>query len=221
MGGACCSSEKIQESRPRSLQARAIVKKNSEAAASLEQARSVSAEDKSPKGGDTQEGEQKPAGDYTLLPESEVKLQSEQWLFLDIATLPYRDLNLVPPLGQAAVNGFTNQGVNCYMNVVFQVIVNMPGVKEYFIGNIHQKEAIAEGKPQLEDSFVGRFGELVQVYHSYNDYILEPTRLLQNIAQNHKLFNASLDQEDAHEFLMYVIDRLATDLNRYTVIIKK
>lgn len=153
-------------------------------------------------------------GDFALLPESEVKLQADQWLFLDIATLPYRDLKLMPTIGQASVNGFVNSGVSCYMNVAFQVLANMPGLKEYFLGNIHQKEACYEGKFQLEDSFVNRIAELIQVYHSYNDYVMEPAKLFENIAGHSKIFSPSQEQEDAHEFLMYILDRLATDLNR-------
>lgn len=174
-------------------------------------------EDIAPKNAEIEEIDQVAEGDeHTLLPESEVKILSDQWLFLDIVTIPYRDLKLMPTIGQASVNGFISGGMVCYMNVVFQAIINMPGIKEYFLGNIHQKEAFADKKSTLGDCFVNRVGELVQIYHSYNDYILEPTSLSTIVADKSKQFGSFTEQHDAHELLTFMIDCLSVDLNRYS-----
>lgn len=220
MGGACCSANKIEESKKRANLGKKILpnKDKSEEADQVvnkDTQQPFEHSDSSDKNDEYQNAGQAALGDdFTLLPESDVKLQSEQWLFLDIATLPYRDLKLMPGIGQACVNGFINSGITCYMNVVFQAIINMPGIKEYFLGNIHQKEAIYNGKSQLNDTFVTRVAELIQIYHSYNDYVLEPTKLFDNISKNSDYFRSTGRQEDAHEFLTYAIERLATDLNR-------
>lgn len=153
--------------------------------------------------------------EFSPVPDSAVKFQPNSWLFLDIAQVPYHELRLIPNIGQAKVNGFVNHGVSCYMNVVFQTLCNMPGLKEYFLGNIHLKEFQQRGHSPLEDNFVNRIAELVQLYHSYNDFVLEPLHLVSEIKSHSKTFSAADTQHDAHEFLMYVLDRLASGLNRY------
>ena len=152
--------------------------------------------------------------EFNLVPASDVKLQTNAWQFLDISQVPYKELRLIPAISQAKVNGFVNTGVNCYMNVIFQFICNMPGLKEYFLGNIHLKEFAESSNEPLENSFVNRIGEMVQLYHSYNDFALEPVWLCEDIKGHSKTFSAADTQQDAHEFLLYLVDRLATALYR-------
>lgn len=106
------------------------------------------------------------------------------------------------------------------MSVVFQAIANMPGLKEYFLGNIHIKEMVAEGGLGVEDNLIYRLGELVQLYHSYNDHVFEPTRLFEIISE-HSKFNPRQSQEDAHEFLMYMLERISGITNRYALASKE
>lgn len=152
--------------------------------------------------------------EFNPVSSADVKFQTSAWQFLDISQVPYKELRLIPAIGQAKVNGFVNTGVNCYMNVIFQLICNMPGLKEYFLGNIHLKEFAEASNQPLEDTFIYRVGELVQLYHSYNDFALEPTWLSEEIKGHSKTFSAIDTQQDAHEFLMYILDRLSTALNR-------
>lgn len=152
--------------------------------------------------------------EYSLIPDADVKFQTTGWQFLDIAQVPYKELRLIPSIAQAKVNGFVNRGVSCYMNVIFQVICNMPGLKEYFLGNIHIKEFSDTANSPLEDSFSSRVGELVQLYHSYNDFVLEPVWLIDHIKAHNKTFSSPDTQQDAYEFLTYMLDRFSTELNR-------
>lgn len=152
--------------------------------------------------------------EFTPVPDSDVKFLNNGWQFLDIAQVPYKDIRLIPSIGQAKVNGFANNGVSCYMNVIFQFLCNMPGIKEYFLGNIHLKEFQEKANQPIDDNFPNRIGELIQLYHSYNDFVLEPTWLISEIKVHSKTFSSPDLQQDAHEFLMYMLDRLSTSLNR-------
>lgn len=152
--------------------------------------------------------------EFNLVPGADVKFQTNAWQFIDISQVPYRELRLIPAIGQAKVNGFVNTGVSCYMNVIFQFLCNMNGLKEYFLGNIHLKEFAESSSEPIEDNFINRVGEMVQLYHSYNDFALEPVWLAEEIKNHSKTFSAIDTQQDAHEFLIYLIDRLSTALNR-------
>lgn len=152
--------------------------------------------------------------EFTPVPDLEVKIMTNGWQFLDIPHLPYKEIRLIPAIGQAKVNGFVNNGVSCYMNVIFQLFCNMPGIKEYFLGNTHIKEFQQRQNEPIEDTFVNRIGELIQIYHSYNDFVLEPLWLISEIKNHSKTFSSSGMQQDTHEFLMYMLDRLANSLNR-------
>lgn len=100
------------------------------------------------------------------------------------------------------------------MNVVFQSIANMPGLKEYFLGNIYLKETATEGNAGIEDNLITRLAELVQLYHSYNDHIFEPNKLFEIISEHNNTFNPRDSQQDAHEFLIYLLNRISTLSNR-------
>lgn len=152
--------------------------------------------------------------EFTPVPDHEVKFLRNGWQFLDISSLPYKEIRLVPNIGQAKVNGFVNSGVTCYMNVIFQMICNIPGLKEYFLGDVHLKEFQQQASDPLQDNFVNRMGELIHLYHSYNDFVLEPIWLIKDIKSDNKTFSSNDTQQDAHEFLTYMLDRLGEGLNR-------
>lgn len=152
--------------------------------------------------------------EFNLVPDSDVKIMADSWEFLESDELPYKEIRLTPVIGQAKVNGFINNGVSCYMNVIFQLICNMPGLKEYFLASIHLKEFSERPYEPAGDTFINRIGELVQIYHSYNDHVLYPFRLSEEIEKNSKTFSSKKTQQDAHEFLTYILDRLSTALDR-------
>lgn len=212
MGGACCSAGKIEESRLRTYLGQKIAALHEEVDASPLSAMGSPKKDVNI---NEEEGEYDPLlSEFNVISESEVVIQASGWNFLDITQMPYKELRLVPPIGQAKVNGFINQGVNCYMNVIFQMLCNMPGIKEYFLINLQIKESSEQPNVEIEDNFINRVAELIQLYHSYNDFVLEPTWLFKEITNHNKTFNPIENQQDAHEFLIYMLERLSTNLNR-------
>lgn len=160
--------------------------------------------------------------DYVLVPDREVRIAKGLYPFPEVMTLPYKELVLLPNIAQSNVNGMVNVGVSCYFNVVMQAIVNSPGIKEYFLSRLYIKETMKEGfeDPELlsyhiPDTISNRIGEFVQLYHSYNDHVLNPVKLISLIKEKSKLFDPYQNQDDSHELLLYLLDKIATELNRY------
>jgi ubiquitin C-terminal hydrolase len=145
------------------------------------------------------------------IPKDSIQIARDTWKVAPVAGIPFKEIAAVNPPTQACVNGLINSGYSCFMNVVFQGLACTPGVKEYFLQNLQLEEF--PGK-QGADSISNRFAEFVQVYNSYNDHILDPHRLVQLIVEQSKVFNPRINQEDAHEFLLYLLDKLSTELNR-------
>lgn len=103
-------------------------------------------------------------------------------------------------------NGFVNEGVYCYMNVVLQCLLSTPGIKEYFISGLHKKDtppasAFAPAPLSLVSSL---FAELVTTYFSFRDVKLDPSGLKNCLKLKSERFNGD-SQEDAHEFLIFLI----------------
>lgn len=152
--------------------------------------------------------------DLEEVPESEVMLTAEVYPYSEILAVPVKDIPMLSNLNQACVNGLINVGNSCYFNVVLQCLANTPGIKEYFLSNLHLKEFNLNGRISPADSLTSRIGEFIQLYHSYNDYVMNPFKLIEMVIEQSKIFDPTKIQEDAHEFLLYMLDRIATDLNR-------
>lgn len=162
--------------------------------------------------------------DYESVNDREVRIAQGLYPFPEITHLPYKELHLLPSLSQTSVNGLVNVGVSCYFNVILQSLVNIPGIKEYFLAKLHMKEIQHEGVTSqppsptegsnLKETVANRFGELVNIYHSYNDHVLNPYKFIELIKNTSKIFDPQRNQDDAHELLLYILDKLATELVR-------
>ncbi len=145
------------------------------------------------------------------LPKESIVIARDTWKLAPVAGIPFKEIATMNLQSQACVNGLINCGYSCFMNVVFQGLANTPGIKEYFLSNLHLEEFPSN---RATDSIANRFAEFLQVYNSYNDHVLDPTRLVELIVEQSRVFNPRINQEDAHEFLLYLLDQLSTELNR-------
>lgn len=114
-------------------------------------------------------------------------------------------------------NGFVNEGVYCYMNVVLQCLLSTPGIKEYFISGLHKKDtppasAFAPAPLSLVSSL---FAELVTTYFSFRDVRLDPIGLKNCLKLKSKRFNG-VTQEDAHEFMIFLIHLIEEEFSTKT-----
>ena len=110
------------------------------------------------------------------------------------------------------VNGLVNTNSACFMNVVFQALVRIPGIKDYFLHNDYQAHLEYFTQKQ-QGSLAERFGDFVKTYYNFNEKVLEAEELKHFIGQRQPRFN-QLTQEDAHEFFLFLIDEMGRELNR-------
>lgn len=110
------------------------------------------------------------------------------------------------------VNGLINTSAACYMNVVFQAMARMPGIKDYFLQNDH-KTHLEFFNTRHGNSLAERFGDFVKTYYAFNGKVLEAEELKTFIARKSSRFNLQT-QEDAHEFLLFLIEQMGRELNR-------
>lgn len=150
-----------------------------------------------------------------MLQASEIEVNINDIGLSNVEEIPYREIQLLPSEDQANVNGLVNLGYSCYQNVILQALATLPGVKEYFLQDLHLKER--ERNPEKE-TLVNRMGDFIKVYYSYNDHVLNPILLTNFIKRQSSIFDTTISQEDAHEFLLFMLDRIASELNRLTLL---
>jgi ubiquitin C-terminal hydrolase len=109
-------------------------------------------------------------------------------------------------------NGLVNTSSACYLNVVLQTLVHTPGVKDYFLYNQHREDLRFQLKMNHE-SLAERFGEFVKTYYAFNGKVLNAFELKDCIAKKNSIFDLK-SQEDAHEFLLFMVEHMGQELNR-------
>lgn len=158
---------------------------------------------------------------FVQIQEDQIKYQSDSAHVLETAFLPFKYLKLSSVSEQMAANsiaGLRDQGC---LAVVLQAIVTMPGLKEYFLCSFHLRESSKAEKQETEDNLTNRIGELMQIYHSYNDCIIDPVILSSMI--DHDLEASGLDDSstDCSRMLLFLLNKLASATNRYVILIQK
>lgn len=89
----------------------------------------------------------------------------------------------------------------------------MPGVKDYFLYNQFREDLKAH-KLKSKESIAERFGEFVKTYYAFDKKVLDASELKNCIKTKNPIFGL-YTQEDAHEFLLYIINQMSEELNRY------
>lgn len=108
-------------------------------------------------------------------------------------------------------NGLFNCGGNCYMNVIHQALLRVPGLKEYFFQNLHWVDINRSGRLQ-STSLVGIFGEFVKVYYAFNNKLLLPNKLNQRVEQLDSRFCVNSNQSPA-DYLRFLLDTMCSEIS--------
>ena len=111
--------------------------------------------------------------------------------------------------------GLTNLGNTCYMNSALQCISYLPLLRAYLLsyqykatGDLNKDNPLGTGGKFLEES-----AELLRIMWSARIGEKSPTRFKTQLGKiNERFFGA--DQQDAQEFLSYMLDILHEDSNR-------
>lgn len=119
------------------------------------------------------------------------------------------------PLPGFGATGLTNLGNTCYMNSAVQCMAYLPLLRAYLLsaqykalGDLNKDNPLGTGGKLLEE-----FAELLRGMWSAKVAEKTPTKFKMQLAKNNSQFSGA-DQQDAQEFLNYIIDILHEDSNR-------
>ncbi|KAM7314269.1 ubiquitin carboxyl-terminal hydrolase 8 [Ixodes scapularis] len=125
-------------------------------------------------------------------------LSPEHWVHLDIWI--------------KRLAGLKNLGNTCYMNATLQCLANTVPLALHFLSGKYHADINRESRRGTGGEAANEFKNLVaQMY--YNDKSVAPKSFKSLMG---RLFNvyAGYEQQDAHEFLLNLIDKLHEDLNK-------
>ena len=111
--------------------------------------------------------------------------------------------------------GLKNFGNSCYSNVIIQILTSIPE----FINVLYRRYSIVENENDLflDYPILSRIMEIMSNYKSKNTSLA--SNYLKEIVNK---FDSSGNQNDAHEFLVFLLDRLNNELlnieNKYKII---
>jgi ubiquitin carboxyl-terminal hydrolase 8 len=111
--------------------------------------------------------------------------------------------------------GLSNLGNSCYMNSAIQCMSYLPLLRSYLLGTLYRTNGdlnrdnpLGTGGKLLEE-----FAELLRSMWSAKLAEKSPNRFRLHLGKSNEQF-ACADQQDAQEFLNYMIDVLHEDSNR-------
>ncbi|TYZ65269.1 hypothetical protein PybrP1_002516 [[Pythium] brassicae (nom. inval.)] len=108
--------------------------------------------------------------------------------------------------------GLQNLGNTCFMNSCLQCVSNIPSVAQYFASNVHAKE-VNEASP-TKGALAFAFGDLMKALWGSDKFSsVRPSELKRVIGKVASRFTG-YEQQDAQEFLRFLLDGLHEDLNR-------
>jgi ubiquitin C-terminal hydrolase len=103
------------------------------------------------------------------------------------------------------LSGLMNQGNTCFMNSIIQCLSNTLSLTDYILTN-KIKADIKSRSVDPRRYILISYMQLVQQIWNENQ-VIRPKSFFENISNFHKKY-FSLQQQDAHEFLLYLLDIL-------------
>ncbi|KAL4145359.1 hypothetical protein PRNP1_013031 [Phytophthora ramorum] len=108
--------------------------------------------------------------------------------------------------------GLQNLGNTCFMNSCLQCVSNLPAIVKYFQPDLFERE-INEASP-TKGALANAFGDLIKALWTGDKFTAtRPVELKRVIGKVASRFTG-YDQQDAQEFLRFLLDGLHEDLNR-------
>lgn len=123
-----------------------------------------------------------------------------------------------PPLYSKSYYGFIglqNLGNTCYMNAALQCLINLTGLRDYFIEstNVFQKEINTNNALGLNGKMAMSFAMLIRKLWNNNTSCIAPSHLRELICTKYAHFRG-YEQQDTQEFMCSLLSILHEDLNR-------
>ncbi|XP_064162536.1 ubiquitin carboxyl-terminal hydrolase 21 isoform X3 [Anguilla rostrata] len=113
-------------------------------------------------------------------------------------------------LGSGQV-GLLNVGNTCFLNSIVQCLCHTHGLRDYCLTKTYQKEMGSSKEPKLMNAFTQVLADLWDANGS--DAPVNPGQFY-NIFKESVPYFSGYSQQDAQEFLRFLLDRLHSEINR-------
>jgi ubiquitin C-terminal hydrolase len=111
-----------------------------------------------------------------------------------------------------SINGLVNSNNTCFINAALQCVFRMQPLIEYFMSQLQNDDMVSQASAD-DKSFIQQFANLLATYHFNNEKnirIEEFCLAIQSVFPGYVIGT----QEDAHEFLVFLFDKIHNCLNR-------
>lgn len=117
----------------------------------------------------------------------------------------------------AMAPGLRNLGNTCFMNAVIQCLYNIHQFSSYFYNEEYKMDINRKTKFGTGGQLCEEFGELLKNMNIRQFKHISPADFKRVVGQ-HIPFMGGHDQQDSHEFLLILLEKLHADLNRAKVL---
>ena len=111
------------------------------------------------------------------------------------------------------LTGIRNLGNTCFMNSIIQCLNNTKELKEYFLTDTYRNDLNLKNPLGFGGEIADEFSIICQALWWGHCRTIAPIRFKEIIGQFNSQFLAN-DQQDAQEFLLFLLDGLHEDLNK-------
>ncbi|PIS50747.1 hypothetical protein CJI97_004277 [Candidozyma auris] len=118
-------------------------------------------------------------------------------------------------LRSLSICGLKNLGSSCYINSTIQVLFSVSRIVTLFSKRssnttLAKAMSLAKGSTKLTEAIVG----LLSTFQSSGGSVISPTRFMRIVSSLKPDFNIPFEQQDAQEFLLFIIDKVHEELAR-------
>ncbi len=124
-----------------------------------------------------------------------------------------KETNLLDNITKTSQTGLTNLGNSCFMSSVIQCLSNTRELRDFFIDGRFSCDINKDNPLGFNGELVKCFSQVILKLWSGSYKSFSPRKLKAIISKRSEHFG-SYQQQDAHEFMSYLLDGLHEDLNR-------